>query len=184
MKKLIVSSVKTLLASGSVRTMVACIASATLALSLSAPRMLEAQQRAGTLPTNCSAGEIVVADSFGQFRCRSVRTALQLSGCNSGDFVTTDSSGNLQCTRPTSFSSGARNLLPSCSSGESLQSEGSGSWRCAHSASLPHCSSGETVTADGSSWRCVRGVSLPSCSSGETITADGSSWRCTRLPGR
>jgi hypothetical protein len=141
------------------RTALACAVTAAVVLTVASPRALEAQQRAGTLPSNCSAGELVVADSFGQFRCRPPGRALQLSGCNSGDFVSINSSGELSCTRPSSFSSGARNLLPSCSSGESLQSEGYGSWRCSRGVSLPSCSSGESIVADGSSWRCYRPAS-------------------------
>jgi hypothetical protein len=84
------------------------------------------------LPTGCWSGEVVVARSGGGFECQDLREYLGLSGCNDGDFVTWDSSGHLECTRSNAFSTGSRNLLPQCSSGQILVSEGYSGWACAN----------------------------------------------------
>ena len=90
-----------------------------------------AQDRRPSLPDDCWSGEIVVSSGHGEFECRSLLETLRLSGCRDGDFVTTDGSGALECERPSTWSSGARGLLPECSSGQTLVSEGFGRWACA-----------------------------------------------------
>lgn len=98
-------------------------------------RPLSAQDREPQLPNDCWSGELVVAESGGEFDCMPLRDALHMSGCDDGDFLTYDSSGGLECISPSQFSSGARALLPQCSSGEILVSEGYSGWRC---SSFPH----------------------------------------------
>jgi hypothetical protein len=149
------------------------------ALARSPLREASAQPRgAPSLPTNCSDGDIIVAEGTRGFRCRSPRQALRIAGCNQGDFIVTDSSGELRCERASRTSWGARNLLPECSSGNHLESEGFGRWRCIESP-LPRCSSGEVLVSEGSGrWRCIESP-LPRCSSGEVLVSEGSGrWRC------
>jgi hypothetical protein len=84
------------------------------------------------LPDDCWSGQVVVAQPGGGFDCVDLRSALGLSSCNDGDFITWDSSGHFECTRANEFSTGSRNLLPQCSSGQILVSEGYSGWACAN----------------------------------------------------
>jgi hypothetical protein len=102
-----------------------------LALQAGEFRPLSAEDRQPQLPNDCWSGEIVVAESGGEFDCMPLRDALHMSGCDDGDFLTYDASGGIDCTSPSQFSSGARDLLPQCSSGQILVSEGYSGWRCA-----------------------------------------------------
>jgi hypothetical protein len=112
-------------------TLAAAAVLVALALQAGEFRPLSAQDRRPELPDDCWSGEIVVAESGGEFDCMPLRDALRMSGCDDGDFLTYDSSGGIECTSRSQFSSGARDLLPQCSSGQILVSEGYGGWRCA-----------------------------------------------------
>lgn len=163
-----------------IHTVLAALAGGAVALTLAGT--LGRAGAAGPFPSECAEGQIVVAVGRGQLGCRSVRQALALSGCQRGDFVVAGSSGELRCEAPSTSSSGARGLLPQCSSDQIVVSEGGSGWRCVSRLPdrlLPSCSSGEYLAADGSSWRCR--TPLPSCSSGESLVSAGSnSWRCER----
>jgi len=114
-------------------------------------------------------------------------TPARLPKCPDGELLVSNGEG-YQCA---SFESllekhrgsgwGAKNVLPTCSSGEFLQSEGFGSWRCVEGGLVPRCSSGERLRSEGSSgWRCAQG--LPSCSSGQVLVAEGGGgWSCKDL---
>ncbi|MDO9019798.1 MAG: hypothetical protein Q8S73_31325 [Deltaproteobacteria bacterium] len=109
----------------------------------------------GALPSSCSEGDLVVAGRGGRFECRPPDRALRLAGCDAGDFVVAGSGGDLRCERASRSSSGARNLLPDCSSGAMLVAEGFGRWRCVDDV-LPRCSTGETIVSEGTGrWRCA-----------------------------
>jgi len=102
-----------------------------LVLATGRETAVSAQDHAPSLPSGCWTGEVVVAAPGGTFECVELRELLKLSGCSDGDFLTWDSSGGVECVRPSSFSSGARALLPDCSSGQTLVAEGFGRWACA-----------------------------------------------------
>jgi hypothetical protein len=132
----------------------------TLLLADGPQRPVSADEDERQLPPDCSSGELVVYEGFGEFECVSPFAALGLGGCDSGDFVTVEY-GSLKCVGREEYASASHALLPSCSSGETLVSEGSGQWDCASRDSaaravLPSCSSGQILVSEsGGGWRCA-----------------------------
>jgi hypothetical protein len=89
-----------------------------------------AQSREGlTLDGTCNRGDVLVYSGTNRTQCIPAGR-LELLQCREQDVVGTDTWGPLRCTSPSTTSSGARGLLPECSSGETLVSEGFGRWRC------------------------------------------------------
>lgn len=99
-------------------------------LSSSTPHV-DAQGRGLTIRGSCARGDVVVGGDSGELVCVAPGT-LRFNSlpCDDGEFLRTDTWGALQCVGPSGFSSGARGLLPECSSGDTLVSEGFGRWRC------------------------------------------------------
>jgi hypothetical protein len=89
------------------------------------------QGRVQVLPQDCRDGEVVVSRGHGEFECKELTELLGTRPCSSGDVVIVDSFHALACVQPNKLDLGARDALPSCSSGEILVSEGFGRWTCA-----------------------------------------------------
>jgi hypothetical protein len=89
-----------------------------------------AQGRVWAVRGSCNRGDVVIAGD-GELVCVSPDD-LRFRGlsCSEGQFLSLDTWGELRCVGPSTSSSGARGLLPECSSGETLVSEGFGRWRC------------------------------------------------------